>query len=796
MFKNYLITALRFFGRNKVFTLINLGGLSIALACSFFILIYVLNEFSTDKNHKLRNRVCRVISHNNSFNATSPGTPFSLAPTLKNDFPEVEKASRVRYLRGVEIQLNDDFIYERKVYSADSEILDIFTIPLLLKGNPNRNLLSNENDIIISQKIATKYFEKQDPVGKILNARLKGEPYQFKVTSVMVDFPENSSFQADILTNINLSFDQIKSSFEDYPDYNLDWYMFFWSTYILLPDNYDPALLEDKLPAFEDKYIVEEDLSYEFSLQKLSDAYLHSDHLNNNPLRTGNLSNIYLFAGIGLLIVLIACANYIILGSALSMKRAKEMGLRKVLGAFKGNIRKQILVESILLALISIPIAFVLVEIFMPFIEQVFNTELTYFNSNIILYIFGFSAIILITAVLSGFYIAFYLSSLKTIDILKNKPVSGKSKALVRKILISFQLIIFMVLIFGVLTVRNQFMYVINKDQGFQKENLFVIKFNDDKFTGYDEYLNRIRSNPNIINAAVAMEGPPTNSSMSMMIPTHDDPEKKIRLEGMAVGYNFIETYGFEILEGRSFNKDFATDFAEHAWILNETAVKQLGLSDPIGKTVADHKIIGIVKDFHFHSAHTEIPPLNIELTDDYIHQIAVRIRADRVTETVDFLSSEWEKMAPDQNFRIYGFEKSLKAMYAKEERMINLLFWSSIICILIAISGLIGTTLFILKSRTREIGIRKVFGSSVSTIILSIQREFGLLVLLAYIIAIPIGIFLMDQWLQNFAYRANYSWHIFVLTGLSAFIIVFTAVTVQAFKASSANPVDALKYE
>ena len=572
--------------------------------------------------------------------------------------------------------------------------------------------------------------------------------------------------------------------------------MFFWSTYILLPENYDPSQLEDKLPAFDNKYIIDENYNYEFTLQNLSDAYLHSAHLNNNPLREGNLSNIYLFAGIGLLIVLIACANYIILGSALSMQRAKEIGLRKVMGANKGSIRKQILIESILLALLSIPVALILIEVFIPFIEQVFNTGLTYFSSNIIFYIIGFLAIILITALLSGFYIAFYLSSLKTIDILKNKPVSGKNRTSVRKALISFQLIIFMVLIFGVLTVRNQFQYVLNKDPGFNKENLFIIEFNDDKFKGYDEYLNRIRSNPYIVNAAAAMDGPPTYSSISIMVPAFDNPDKEIRLEGMAVSYNFIETFGFEILEGRTFSKEFTTDFTQHAWILNETAVKQLGLYDPIGKTVATGKIIGMVKDFHFHSAHTKIPPLNIELIDKYIHQIAVRIKEDKIPETLNFLEQEWETIAPDQNFRIYSFDKSLKAMYADEERMMKLLFWSSVISILIAVSGLIGTTLFILKSRTREIGIRKVFGSSASSIILSIQKEFGLLVVLAFIIAVPIGVYFMNQWLQNFAYSAGYKWHIFAITGLSALIIVLTAVTLQALKVSNANTIDSLKYE
>ncbi|MCD4694653.1 MAG: ABC transporter permease [Bacteroidales bacterium] len=795
MFRNYLITAIRFFRRNKLFTLINIGGLSISLACSFFTLFYVLNEFSFDKSHKKRNRIYRVISHNNSFESTSPGTPFLFAPTFKNDFPEVEKASRTRYLRGVEMEHNGDFIYERRVYTADPDIFDIFTIPLISAGD-GQNLLNNENDIVISQKIAQKYFKGQDPVGKILQARLMGRPYQFMVTGVMENFPANSSFRADIFANINLSFNQIKSTFADYPDYNINWYMFFWSTYILLPENYDPSKLENKLPAFEDKYIVEERLSYEFSLQNLTDAYLHSTHLVNNPLSEGNLGNIYLFAGIGLLIVLIACANYIILGSALSMQRAKEIGLRKVMGAFKGNIRKQILIESMLLALLSIPVAFVLIEVFMPFIEQVFNTELAYFSSNIIFYIFGFLAIVLITALLSGFYIAFYLSSLKTIDILKNKPVSGKNRTLVRKALISFQLIIFMVLVFGVLTVRNQFQYVLNKDPGFNKENLFIIKFNDDKFKGYDEYLNRIRSNPYIINAAAAMQGPPTNSSMSIMVPTFDDPDKEIILEGMAVSYNFIETFGFEILEGRAFRKEFATDFTQHAWILNETAVKQLGLSDPIGKTVATGKIIGIVKDFHFHSAHTKIAPLNIELIDKYIQQIAVRIQEDKIPETLNFLEQEWETIAPDQNFRIYSFDKSLKAMYADEERMMKLLFWSSVISILIAVSGLIGTTLFILKSRTREIGIRKVFGSSMSSIIFSIQKEFGLLVVISYVVAIPAGIYFMNLWLQNFAYSAGYNWQIFALTGLSALVIVGAAVTIQSIKASTANPIDSLKYE
>ncbi len=793
MFKNYLLTAVRFLKRNKLFTLINIGGLSIALACSFFILVYVLNEISYNKSHLKIDRIYRVISHSMSFESTSPGTPFLFAPTLKTDFPEVEIACRTRFLSGLEMEQNGEFIYERRPVSADPGIFDIFTIPLV-SGNPEQNLLENENDIVISEKIAKKYFKGGSPVGKILNAKLKGKPYQFRVTAVMENFPANSSFHTDILTNIDLSHKQIKSSFSDNPDDYNYWHLHFWSTYILLPDNYEPSQFEEKLQVLNKQYIENEHSDYTFTLQSLSDTYLHSDHIVNNPLPTGNLGNIYLFAGIGLLIVLIACANYIILGSALSMNRAKEIGLRKVMGANKGNIRKQILIESSLLALMSIPVALVFIEFLMPFIEQVFNTKIIYLSSNIVFYILGFLSIILITGLLSGLYIAFYLSSLKTIDIRKYKPVSGRNRVFVRKVLIGFQLVVFMILIFGVLTVRNQFQFVLNQDLGFDKENLYVINFDDDKFKAYDEYLGIIKTNPYIVNAGAAMEGPPTYGSMSMMIPTADDPEKKIQLEGMAVGYDFIETYGFKILKGRAFNKEFSTD--TEAWILNETAVKQLRLIDPIGKTIEGTKIIGVVKDFHFHSFHTEIPSLNIELTDEYIQQIAVRIQTDKIDETKEFLEREWKKLAPDLEFQIYGFDGLLKGMYDEDERMIKLLLWSSVISILIAVSGLIGTTLFILKNRTSEIGVRKVFGSSVSSIVFSIQREFGLLVIISYVIAIPAGIYFMDRWLQNYAYRAGYNWQIFVFTGLAAMLIVVAAVTVQAIKASNANPVDSLKYE
>ncbi|NOX46821.1 MAG: FtsX-like permease family protein [Chlorobi bacterium] len=791
MFKNYLLTAVRFLKRNKLFTLINLGGLSIALACSFFILVYVLNEISYDKSHLKRDRIYRVISHSKSFESTSPGTPFLFAPTLKKDFPEVETACRARILSGLELEQTGEFVYERRPVSADPEIFDIFTIPLV-SGNPEQNLLENENDIIISEKIAKKYYKGENPIGKILNAKLKGKPYQFRVTAVMENFPANSSFHTDILTSIELSYNQVKSHFSEDPDYVISG--FFWSTYILLPENYDPSQFEDKLQVLNKQYAENEQPDYEFTLQSLSDTYLHSDHIVNNPLPIGNLGNIYLFAGIGLLIVLIACANYIILGSALSMKRAKEIGLRKVMGANKGSIRKQILIESSLLALMSIPIALVLIEFFMPFIEQLFNTKIIYLSSNIVFYILGFLSIILITGMLSGLYIAFYLSSLKTIDILKNKPISGKNRVFVRKALISFQLVIFMILIFGLLTVRNQFQFVLNQNLGFDKGNLYIIKFNNDKFNAYDEYLEKIKSSPYVINAGAAMMGPPTYGSMSMMVPTVDDPETKIQLEGMAVGFNFLETFGFKILEGRAFGKEYSTDY--DTWILNETAVKQLGLTNPVGKTIEGSKIIGVVKDFHFHSFHTEIPPLNIELIDEYIQQIAVRIQADKIDETKEFLEREWEKLAPDLDFHIYGFDGLLKGMYDDDERMMKLLLWSSVISILIAVSGLIGTTLFILKSRTSEIGVRKVFGSSVSSIVFSIQREFGLLVIISFVIAIPVGIYFMNRWLENYVYRAGYNWQIFVLTGLTAIVIVATAVTIQAIKASNANPVDSLKYE
>jgi putative ABC transport system permease protein len=790
MLKNYLKSAMQFIRHNKIFAGINLIGLSIALAASFIMLLFVINELSFNKSHKNIKKVYRVLNYYVDFKQIQSGTPYILATALKDEFPQIEKSVKVRYLRGFSLKYKEEIITVNDAIATDSDIFDIFTLPLL-NGSADKNLLDDLNSIVLSNDLAKKVFPGQNPVGKEIIGLVNNTEQVFMVKGVFKDLPENSTFRTQCLLNSKWTLEPINKSF-GITNAEVNWTMNFWNTWVLLSKDCDVKTLEKQFREFEVKNISEKP-GYQYSLQNLGDVYLGSEDVGNSGI-TGNRKNVRLFSAIAFLIILVAAINYIILSTAVSTGRRLEIGIRKTFGAINRSIKNQLLSESILLALIVLPIALVLMRIALPYAGKLFQTKLSIISSNFVVYISVYLALTIIIGVVSGLYTSSYLSGLKVMDILKSTSQTGKKKQVFRSILIILQLIIFCSFVSGTLIIRSQYKYAINKDPGYFNRDILFIELGRD-FKGYSAYINSIKSNPNVIMAGGVMDGLPMQGSASFMYPHFEDKTLKVKIEGLAVDYNFVQTMGIKVLKGREFSQDFGSDLGQSA-MLNEEAVKQLGITDPVGKLIGNQTIIGIVKDFNLHSIHSDIPPLMIDMTDKYIQQVAVHYKPETLASILPMLESEWKKAAPDRPFRFETIEDMIKDIYSTERNLSTIVSIFALFTLLIAALGLFGLTLFVARSRIKEIGIKKAFGSSERSIIYSFLRSNLILVLVAALLSVPVTLYVMTKWLNNFAFKTSIGWWVFVISFLVAAVVVLLTVFIHSYKASRINPVKALRYE
>ena len=792
MFRQYFKTALRFLYRNKLYTGINALGLSISLTVSFIILLFVINEYSYNHGHKNRKQVYRVINYYKEFKQSMAGTPYVLAKTLKEDFPQVERAINVRYLRGFKLKMGDEYIDVRRPLATDSEVFDIFTIPIngsMLSEDPLREM----NSIVISQSLADKFFpEEEDPVGREIEALVNNTEQILTVSGVFQDFPKNSSFQADCFLNSRWTLEPLNQTF-GVTDMDVSWRWDFWNTWLLLAEDAVPSEMEDQFEDFEKKHISEDPFCH-YSLQNLSDVYLKSAEIANSG-QTGNIKNIRLFSTVALLILLIAAINYIILSVAVSTGRAREIGIRKTAGASVARIRNQVLIESIMLSLMVLPGALGMMWLFHAPAENLFQASLEVIRSNLVIYISFYLLLTLLIGIASGLYASSYLSRMKVLDVFKQKLSFGKQRKIFRSSLIVIQLIIFCSFVAGTLLIRSQYQFALNKDPGYHNHDILQIELGRE-FKAYEAFLDGIRSIPEVNHAAGAMDGLPMDGWGVFMLDHFKDKEVKVKLEGYSVDYGLMETMGFTLLEGRTFSTEYGSDLGNSV-ILNETAVRDLGIDDPLSQFLYDSTvIIGVVKDFNLHSIHTEIPPLVVSMTDKYLHYILIHYRYGTLGDLVPKLEAEWLKVEPDRPFNSVTIEELFEEAYSAEKNLGSILSIAALFTLLIAAFGLFGLTLFVARSRTHEIGIKKVFGSSERSIVYSFLRSNFLMVLIAELLSIPVTLYFIGNWLNNFPYQVEIGWWVFVIAFLIAALVVLLTVSIHSIKASRINPVDALRYE
>jgi putative ABC transport system permease protein len=807
MLKNYFKTAFRSLLRNKFYTLINIIGLAIGLATCFLIILYVLDELSYDKYNVNAKRIYRVNNEvkfgGNYFDmAVSPAL---LGSTMVRDFPEVQQYTRLRWYGSFLVKKGNENIQEGRVGFADSTLFDVFTLPVI-EGDP-KTALVEPHSLVITEKIAKKYFNTTDVVGKSM---LINDTANYKVTAVIKNIPTQSHFNFDIFVPMR----------ENYGSNDDNWLSENWNTYILLKKDADPKKLELQLNAFMEKYtapLLQSVTQQSIDEFKKGGGYIRANftpllniHLRSNKTAeldaNGNAQYVYIFSAIALLILLIACVNFMNLSTARSSNRAKEVGVRKVLGSLKKNLIQQFLTESVLISLIALAFAFVISWLLLPYFNQLAGKNIHLSSLLQPTMMLSLLVLMLIVGLLAGSYPAFYLSSFQPIAVLKGKLSAGFKRSWLRNALVVFQFVISIILIFGTVVIYNQLNYIHKKDVGFNRNQVLTINHTDALGSQAVTFRNELLQISGVQNATMSGFLPVNynrNNNAYFTSPALD-PKTGMSMQNWTVDENYISTLGIKVLQGRNFSSQFATDST--AIIINEAAANFLAtkdllnkkiytLNDIQAKTLLEYHIIGVMKNFNFSSLRDVVTPLAFFLGKDN-GNISVRIGSTDIPHVVAQIKNKWKAMAPSQPFDYSFMDEDFNRWYTTEQRTGQIFITFAVLAIVIACLGLFGLITYAAEQRVREIGIRKVLGASVNNIAGMLSVDFLKLVLISSVIAFPIAWWAMHKWLEDFAYRVSISWWIFFVSGVLALLIAVLTVGFQAIKAGVANPVKSLRVE
>ncbi len=799
MLENYLVTTLRTLWKYKGYTLLNMVGLAIGIASFLLISLYVYHELSYDRYHQNADRIFRIVENlrtENELLFQSTSSP-PMGPTFTREFPEVKGFVRFREMWQALVRKDEIKVYEENCFLADSSIFDIFTFPML-KGDPQK-ALTEPHTVVLTKTTAKKYFGDQDP----LNQSLLIDGDNYKITGVVADVPENSHFKFNMLLSFITFIGENRQAEEE------AWFWNGYHTYLLLaPGEKQLENLRAKIPGFINKYMPNDDKSgmyYEdLPLQPLTSIYLEVPRSWENGER-GSKSNIFILSIIALFILAIACFNYVNLATARSSRRMKEVGLRKVLGAERTALIWQFLGESVLVSFVSMLIGLLLAVLLLPLFNNLLETSLGYGLLRNVYIWAGLIGLSLLLGVLAGTYPAFLVSGFHPLLIFKSSPQSVYGNNWLRQMLVAGQFVISITLIAGTLLVFDQMDLVQNMNLGFDKEKTLTIWYNgNEEVTEHlDAIKNEIKQIPGVqaIAASTNVPGNGTNNLFSL-IEVPDGSMSPTNINDIRVDYDFIPNYGIKILAGRNFSGDFPADDTA-AFILNEAAVKNLGFSSPemaIGKKVDQQgkkgTIIGVTQDFNYKSLHYAIEPLIIHMNGNWYNVLSIKIQSADIPEVVSKLDDKWKTLTSGLPFDYSFLDQDYDQLYKAETRLSKVVTIFSALAIFVACLGLLGLTSFSVQRRFKEIGIRKVLGASIGSVILLISKEFLKLIIVSFLIAIPITYYVINIWLENFTNRIEINPLTFALAGISALAVAWLAISYLSLKAAATNPVNALRNE
>lgn len=790
MLKSYLTIALRNLRRHKGYSFINIAGLAIGMAACVLILLFVRHEFSYDRYHERADDIYRVYMDRTSGEEVIhwARTPAPLAPALADAFPEIRAAVRIRKNPRTDlVRYGDKEFYEDRFYFADSNVFDVFSFSLK-QGNPE-TALRDPHAVVITEEVARKYFGDEDPVGKVLTFE---NTVDFTVTGILDDVPSASHFVFDFLA----SFESLKETLGAQRVANWAWVDH--HTYVLLEPGSDAAVLESKLPGFLGSAVPERFASRTvLRLQPLTRIHLHSK-LKDEITAISDATYSYILSTVALFILLIACINFMNLSTARSARRAREVGMRKVLGAHRGQLMRQFLGESMVFFLVSFLLSGALVYLLLPLFSDLAGKELS-LSQDIGFTLAVFVGIALFVGLVAGSYPAFYLSAAEPVKVLKESLGAGRRGGLFRKVLVVFQFAVSIVLIIGTVVISNQLDFFRNTTLGFDAEQVIVIPLRDraamrDQMSSMKEAL---KQNPQVVAVSAASSTPGTESHMTFPFRA-EGMDEGIQLPTFLIDVDFAETYDLQIIQGRDLTERLASD-STHALLINEQATRHFGFEDAVGKPIEGFgepaTIVGVVKDFQFQSLHRPVEPLVLAPFAFY-RFLAIKIRPDRVPETLASIEAVWNQFAPERPFEYSFLDETIDEQYKAEAGLGRIFGYFSGLAVLIACLGLFGLASFTAERRTKEIGLRKVLGASTEKIVFLVSTDFIKLVVMAFVVAAPVAYLIMSWWLESFAHRVDVSLVTFVVAGVGAFIIAALTVSYQSIKAALTNPVETLRYE
>jgi putative ABC transport system permease protein len=812
MFKNYFKIALRNLWKNKGFSAINIIGLAVGLATCLLIVFYVGDELSYDRYNKNADRIYRVdgdiqFAGNHFILAVAPDP---VGPTLKREFPQIERFVRFRYNGGFLVKKGNSNLQENRVINADSTLFDVFTLPMI-EGDPNTALV-DPNSLVINERTAKKYFNTTNVVGRNL---IINDTSNYKITGVIKNIPSQSHFDYDFFISMASLPESRKNN----------WVSNNFNTYFLLKKGSDPKKLEAQMGVVIMKYLGEQaktilniDLDEfiksgnhaTYSLMPLTKIHLHSNKTAELGMN-GNIQYVYIFSLIAFLILLIACVNFMNLSTARSSNRAKEVGVRKVLGSLRTDLIAQFLTESVITCFMALLLALVLVWAALPYFNELSGKNL---SSSVFTNPWLFPLLILlmlVVGIIAGSYPAFYLSAFKPIAVLKGKLANGFRSSWLRSGLVVFQFFISIVLIVGTIVIYTQLKYIHNKNVGFNRDQVLVIKNTDPLGSQVKAFKNEILKLSGVNNATVTGFLPTSGwrTDTPLFPDATLDQKSAVSMQVWNVDENYIPTLGMKIVEGRNFSDQFPTDSS--GIILNQAAVKLLGLKDPLNKTlyfmedvndfinnkrdVSTCHIVGVVSDFNFNSLREVVSPLALFMKKQN-SSIAFKISTENISGLISQINDKWKEMAPGQPFNYSFMDEDFNRVYNNDQKVGRIFISFALFAILIACLGLFGLVTYAAQQRTKEIGIRKVLGASEVNVAGMLSKDFLKLILVAALIAFPVSWWAMNQWLNQFAYRISISWWIFLVAGVTALLIGMITVSFQAIKAAIANPVNSLRSE
>ena len=811
MIRNYFKIAIRNLLKNKFISFINLFGLTVGLTCCLLILTYILHELSYDKYNDKADRIYRVTRDFRnkdgvvSLHLGTVAPPFG--PLLKNEFSDIEKVTRLLPNGTTPLRYKDKIFNEKNVYWADEYLFDVFNVKVL-KGNPH-NALMEPNSVMLSEEMAKKYFGNEDAMDK--DIRFNNQ-LNFKVTGIYKSFPSNAHVHPAMM----FSFNTLKDT-AVYGEENLrtNWGNNSFLTYLLLPKNYPVKKLEAQFPAFLDKYMHFPEAPPDFKastgthlyLQKLTDIHLRS-HLDYEAEENGDIKRVYIFSAIALFILLIACINYMNLSTARSALRAREIGVRKAIGAQKKELIAQFLSESIMVSFAAGLLAIAFTTLSLPWLNKVLGLQL---SMSILLHASILIPIIfvpLVVGIISGIYPAIFMSSFQPVKVLKGTLKIAGSNISFRKALVVIQFGISIILIICTAVVFEQLRFMQNRSLGFNRDHIVTLPYNNALTPQYESFRNELLGQTGIVNSTRSSRIPTGRLLDAMgaytvsgdsMTPVNAD------LKYVAADHDFIPAYNIKMEAGRNFSKEFVTDTA--SFILNEAAVSVLGWkhnTDAVGKEFSyggtRGRIIGVMGNFHFESMHQRIVPLILLLPKpeqgNFYGRLSVKISGNNIPAAINAIEKAWKKYLSDTPFDYTFLDENFDKLYESEQRQASIFTTFAFIAIFIACLGLFGLSAFAISQRVKEIGIRKVLGASVQSIVALLSKDFMVLVLIAAIISFPVAWYAMHNWLQDFAYRITIPWWLFIIAALIAAAIAIATISIQAIKAAYSNPVKSLRSE